>query len=557
MAFETFTSLAGRDVVLPAREARRPMVPVPTNVARIWIGAALVGALGAAIILYAPPGINWLLWTTAASLVFVDARRRAKQDLSSTTTLCVALAVALAAGAAVTADPLFHVLIVLGASGLLALAVVLCAGTDARDLGAVRILTAPLVGWALSAAEVVRRTGELTERVRGQRVASLARGALFAVPVVVVFALLLSGADPTFALWRDNVGTAIQTLSFLPRVACFLALGALTLGASGVAARGAPAWRRAPAAAGEAPASAAGWATPSAADSSSFAPWKLGHTERLLVVGSVGGLFGLFLLLQVSYLFGNAPAVHGNGITFADYARRGFGELSVVATLCTIVLAWVFHGVRPRQQGKAVRWAGLAVVVELQLLTDSAMHRVWLYQDAYGFTAARVLALAYMVAVTLLLIVLGLELWAGLDARRLARSALVVAAGGVAVMSFWNYEAFVVRWNVQRYVHTGQVDWWYLGEGLSPNAAPELVRQRSNMPAPRAALLTLALRERFSPHGRRRTAPWYAWNLSRSRATAALARDTRSDADLRSVAGLAADASASDALWKASGHSSD
>ena len=50
---------------------------------------------------------------------------------------------------------------------------------------------------------------------------------------------------------------------------------------------------------------------------------RLGDTERLIILGSVVALFAAFLLLQLSYLFGNAPARIGSGVTFAEYARRG------------------------------------------------------------------------------------------------------------------------------------------------------------------------------------------------------------------------------------------
>jgi len=35
----------------------------------------------------------------------------------------------------------------------------------------------------------------------------------------------------------------------------------------------------------------------------------LGRTERLVVLGAVAGLFGVFLLLQLTYLFDNAPSI--------------------------------------------------------------------------------------------------------------------------------------------------------------------------------------------------------------------------------------------------------
>ncbi|HET7584575.1 MAG TPA: DUF4173 domain-containing protein [Gemmatimonadaceae bacterium] len=542
MTSHILTSLMGARTGAPPAAARdQQPLSLPRDARVVWIGAAVVGAMGAAIVFDAPPGINWGIWTGAAIVAFLLARRATHREVPATVALCAALAMTLAASAAITANPPLQAVIMLGTAGLLALAVMLCAGVDVRDVGPMRIVFAPLLAWLMAAAEVIRRGQELLEHARGRRFAATVRGLVVAAPVVVVFALLLSEADPTFALWRDDAFRTLGTMAFLPRLIFFAALAALSLGANGVAARGGVPWRTARTQSDAGAPSPEPWTSPSpSSDARATAIWTLGSTERLLVTGSVCALFAVFLLLQLSYLFGNAPAVQGSGVTFAEYARRGFGELSVVTTLCVLLLTWVFHGVRPARQAPALRWAGLAIVVELQLLTDSAMHRVWLYQQAYGFTAARVLALAYMVAITVMLAALGIELWNGLDARRLARWGLVTAAAAVTAMSVWNFEAFVVRWNVQRYVETGKVDWDYLANDLSANAVPELMRQRAQMPADRAAWLTLRQRaELRAEHGTyvRGSHVWYAWNLGRSRAAAALAADSRSDDQLRALAG--------------------
>jgi len=76
--------------------------------------------------------------------------------------------------------------------------------------------------------------------------------------------------------------------------------------------------------------------------------------------------FAAFLLLQLSYLFGNAPARIGSGVTFAEYARRGFAELTTVATLCTLLVVllerWAARGAR----APWARLAAVAVILEVE-----------------------------------------------------------------------------------------------------------------------------------------------------------------------------------------------
>ena len=133
----------------------------------------------------------------------------------------------------------------------------------------------------------------LAGQVAAERSQGWMRGALLALPVVVVFGLLLANADPVFATLRRSLEEVLSRWDFLPRLVFFGVLFVASLGAGGLALRGSSA------------------SSPVSTPSSCAC---LGRTERLVVLGAVAGLFAVFLLLQLTYLFGNAPAVAGSGI---------------------------------------------------------------------------------------------------------------------------------------------------------------------------------------------------------------------------------------------------
>src|SRR4029077_3369753 len=134
-----------------------------------------------------------------------------------------------------------------------------------------------------------------------------------AMPVTVLLALLLSQADPTFAAWRDALRDVWLDSELLRRGLFFCLVAASLLGMFGLALR--PALPATPA---DAPA----------------ARELFGAAERLIVLGSVAALFALFLVLQVSYLFGNPGARPGSGVSYADAVYRGFIELNIASTVC-------------------------------------------------------------------------------------------------------------------------------------------------------------------------------------------------------------------------------
>ena len=53
----------------------------------------------------------------------------------------------------------------------------------------------------------------------------------------------------------------------------------------------------------------------------------LGWTETSIVLGSIDLLFAVFVAIQFRYLFGGTTNINEFNYTYAEYARRGFGEL--------------------------------------------------------------------------------------------------------------------------------------------------------------------------------------------------------------------------------------
>jgi len=471
----------------------------------LWSVAGALGGLGTGLLFDAAPGLNWGVWTLASAGGILLCARAGGAPTRSALLVPLGLAAGFGIAAAVTAAPLFHVLTAGGVAFLLAIAVLLAGNPGWEALTAPFMLRVPVAATLLVAAEAVRRAFELVGLVATPRHRPLFRGVLLALPVVGLFALMLANADPVLATWRDDLADALARLEFVPRLLFFGVLFTAALGGCGVVLhRG-------------------GTGSPVTAEPAEpVRTPRLVDTERLVILGAVAALFSAFLVLQLSYLFGNAPVVPGSGVTFAEYARRGFAELTTVATLCTILLAALDHWAARGPWEGWTRIAAVAVIGQVEVLLISALRRLWLYESAYGFTTLRLYAHAYMVAVALFLGMLGWGLARGLTAGWLARRAAGIAAVAMAALVYWNHEAWIVRQNVERFLRTHQLDTSYLVWGLSPNAVPALVRAIPELPPILADSVRHGLRQRYgtAPHG----APcrWFEWNRGRERAGTAL-----------------------------------
>jgi hypothetical protein len=190
---------------------------------------------------------------------------------------------------------------------------------------------------------------------------------------------------------------------------------------------------------------------------------------------------GGFVATQAATMFGgNRHVLATAGLTYAEYARSGFAQLLVTAALVLAVVA------------AAGRWAGdggrllRALLAALCLLTlvvlASAVRRLDLYEQAYGYTRLRVAADATLLWLgalfCLVLAARGAAAW-------LPRAALTVTAGAVLAFALSDPERRIAERDVARYAHTGHLDRGYLAT-LGPDAAPALARAclTARVPAP-------------------------------------------------------------------------
>src|SRR5688500_14008 len=471
-----------------------------------WFAALAAAALGSYIMFDALPGLNWGIWTVVASLG-LGAVMRARGTLNSSSLLMLVTATVLASGASITSTEFLHALSALGVMLFLALAMLLAVSPGLERLSPIFVVSAPFVAAGNAVAESFRRFSDLSNVFRSTRARAAVRGTVITIPVVLFFALLLASADPVFGTWRDEIARIIATWEFIPRTIFFFVLLVVTLGAYSFAAL-----------------QPLRETSRQAASDTEILPRWLGATERLILVSGVAALFWLFIGVQLSYLFGNAPSVTGSGITFAEYARRGFGELTIVAT-CSVILILVSERFgRADDNAGRIKILSMAILVAVLIMLASAFHRVSLYEAAYGYTVSRLYAQVYMLVLGVALIALAAGILGTLDIGSLFRRVFTVAVIAFLVLVFWNHEAWIASANMDRVATTGKLDARYIARDLSPDALPVIVTRLASLPEPVRGQLHAELVARYG--NPRRLAPdsWFEWNLRRQKAREALRR---------------------------------
>jgi hypothetical protein len=360
--------------------------------------------------------------------------------------------------------------------------------------------------WPLSALRGLPWLGRSVRGVTGIGTSAAAlRTIVWSLLGVLVFGLLFASADAVFAEWVGALVPDLELDDFVLRAFIAVAVGGVVLAATYLA------------------------INPPRVEPAGGPVRPVAHRyEWLAPVLLIDGVFLVFLAAQASVIFGGHGYVESTtGLTYADYVHQGFGQLTV-ATALTLLVVWAAARKAPR--GTAADLAclrgslGLLCLLTL-VVVASALYRMHVYQEAYGFTQLRLLVDVF--EGWLGLVVLGV-MAAGIKLRAtwLPRAALLSGATSLLLMAAINPDAWVAQRNVDRYEETGKVDWVFLQQ-LSDDAVPVLVTLPDDVVE--CALAGHQLSDD----------DWLEWNLGRHRAEPLLAADDQEydDVACEAVAG--------------------
>jgi hypothetical protein len=247
---------------------------------------------------------------------------------------------------------------------------------------------------------------------------------------------------------------------------------------------------------------------------------SLGVVEVGVVLGLLNALFFSFVAVQLRYFFGGAGLVQSTtGLTYADYARRGFFELVWVAALVLPLLLaahWLLRKENPAHE-RAFRLLAGGLLAMLFVIMVSAVGRMRLYQSEYGQTELRLYTTAFMGWLGLVFVWFALTVLRG-RRERFACGALVSALMVLAALHFVNPDNLIARTNAGLSKPGRAFDACY-ASALSADAAPALVEILPSLPPHDRSMLARELLDRWPAGG----GDWRTWNLSRGRARAAVA----------------------------------
>lgn len=256
------------------------------------------------------------------------------------------------------------------------------------------------------------------------------RGLLLALPIVLIFAAILAEADPIFEQAFDdfldifqieNIGEYIFRGIWISFLAYFL-LGIFMHAF----------YKNHDAKLSD--------------ESSRLIPRFLKITDAAIVLGAVNLLFLVFVGIQFQYFFGGQSNINLAGYTYAEYARRGFGELVTVSVFSLLLFIGLSFLTKREGRGHQRLFSILGVVLMalVTVILVSSFQRLLLYEGSYGFTRLRTYTHLFIIWLGVLLFAVSLLELLGKQ-RFFALAVLTAGMGFVLTLNLLNVDAFITR----------------------------------------------------------------------------------------------------------------
>ncbi len=270
-------------------------------------------------------------------------------------------------------------------------------------------------------------------------------GLLIAAPFVMVFGLLFSSADMIFADWLKRLNVweygwrTLRTLLLVMIGVGFFA----TLGRGN--------------------------------GSAEFRPWtwKMPVATVGVVLTLLNLLFASFVAIQIKYFFGQANYVLNSGLSYAEYARQGFFDLVAVMVIAAAIVVAVYRSYASVARSWLVTILQTVFVAQVAVVAVSALKRMSLYQDMYGFTTLRLYVEWFIYFALILLVFAAVALITRFSFRRFAGAVLALGLVASTIISWINVDRLIAANNIARWYNGHKLDTEYLST-LSLDAVPAI-----------------------------------------------------------------------------------
>lgn len=168
-------------------------------------------------------------------------------------------------------------------------------------------------------------------------------------------------------------------------------------------------------------------------------------------------VFLLYLFSQLSYFFSAFSGLLPKNFTVAEYARRGFFEMTAVCAI-NLLIIFLANLICRKKEGKAplsVRLLSVFFCVFSLVLAATSLSKLFLYIQSFGMTHLRIITSVFVVFLAVIFITVLFRLF--FKKIPYIKVALAAAALLLTVTAFVNVDRVIAKYNIEAYL-SGTLD---------------------------------------------------------------------------------------------------
>lgn len=186
---------------------------------------------------------------------------------------------------------------------------------------------------------------------------------------------------------------------------------------------------------------------------------------------SLDVIYFIFSIIQFKYLFINAGRTEG--FNYAEYARTGFFQLMFVSFI-NFGLIKISKNTQTERLNKILK---ILLVIFTMIIVISAIFRMYLYEQEYGYTYLRILV--YFILATEILILIPILINIAGKEFNIFETSLSIIITMYVILNFINIDYVISKNNIDRYLadpENNNIDIYYILIHTGTDSINELVR---------------------------------------------------------------------------------
>ncbi len=164
-------------------------------------------------------------------------------------------------------------------------------------------------------------------------------------------------------------------------------------------------------------------------------------------------IYIVFDIIQINSLLLHRVS---SGFNYADYARSGFFQLMFISVINIVI---ILLSKKSKEKNYTKIMSLLTVLLTLVIIVSS-FYRMFLYEQAYGYTVLRLGV--YIILITEVLLLIPTIFYIFNKKVKIVSYYLIITIAVYSLVNCFSIERIIAENNIKRYERTGKIDLYYL-----------------------------------------------------------------------------------------------